>query len=170
MAGRGILNSMNDRPHDTPHVTLSTAVTLTGLSKRTLWRRIADGLLRKMASGRPEEESRLVVADLLQLGKLELSPSEQDNLLRADRGEPSAQLALALFFLQRQRPEAAVQWLTKAAQQNQADAMHWLGTLYAEGSGVERDERQASEWIRKAAAQHHPIAQAQMAALFPGTQ
>ena len=53
-----------------PHVAISTAVVLTGLSKRTLWRRIADGLLRKIATDRPEEESRLVVEDLLQLGKL----------------------------------------------------------------------------------------------------
>ena len=98
-----------------PHVAISTAVVLTGLSKRTLWRRIADGLLRKIATDRPEEESRLVVEDLLQLGKLELSENEQQTLLRADQGDADAQLTLALLFLRRERPEAAASWFAKAA-------------------------------------------------------
>lgn len=153
--------------HNKPHVTISTAVVLTGLSKRTLWRRIADGLLRKIATDRPEEESRLVVEDLLQLGKLELSENEQQTLLLADQGDAEAQLALALLFLRRERPEAAASWFAKAAQQGQADAMHWLGTLLAEGNGIEQDDSLAAEWISKAAAQDHPIAKAQMAALLP---
>jgi TPR repeat protein len=45
--------------------------------------------------------------------------------------------------------------------------MHWLGTLLAEGSGIEQDDTLAAEWISKAAAQDHPIAKAQMAALLP---
>ena len=78
-----------------------------------------------------------------------------------------AQLTLALLFLRRERPEAAASWFAKAAQQGQADAMHWLGTLLAEGNGIEQDDTLAAEWIGKAAAQDHPIAKAQMAALLP---
>lgn len=153
-----------------PHITISTAVTLTGLSKRTLWRRIADGLLRKIATDKPEDESLLVVEDVLQLSKLDLSEAERDTLLHADRGDAAAQLALALFFLRHARPDAAANWFARAAEQGETDAMHWLGSLYAQGEGVEADATLAAEWISKAASRGHPIAKAQVAAIFPHPQ
>ena len=97
----------------------------------------------------------------------ELLGYEQQTLRRAAQGDADPQLALALLFLRRERPEAAASWFAKAAQQGQADAMHWLGTLLAEGNGIEQDDTLAAEWIGKAAAQDHPIAKAQMAALLP---
>ena len=42
-------------------------------------------------------------------------------------------------------------WLRKAAEQGYPDAMFRLGEVLLEGRGVERDEREADRWIRKAA-------------------
>lgn len=63
---------------------------------------------------------------------------------------------------------AALHFLRQAAQQGQADAMHWLGLLHAGGLCEGDGEAMALMWIAKAAAHGHAIAQWQLAGLMPG--
>lgn len=63
---------------------------------------------------------------------------------------------------------AALHFLRQAAQQGQADAMHWLGVLHAAGLGEGDGQALALMWIAKAAAHGHVIAQQQLAGLMPG--
>jgi|GEM_PF-3895369 len=62
---------------------------------------------------------------------------------------------------------AALYWLQLAASQNNAEAMHWLGTACAEADPP--DTERALMWIARAAALGHPIAQQQIDALLGAT-
>ena len=53
----------------------------------------------------------------------------------------------------------AVEWLTKAAISNQADACEHLSFCYLLGCGVEKDEKKANMWRQKAAELGNAIAQ-----------
>ncbi|WP_090275890.1 SEL1-like repeat protein [Halopseudomonas litoralis] len=86
-------------------------------------------------------------------------------LLAADSGDSEAQCDLALVFLEQDRADLAAYWFNLAAQQEHADAMHYLSGLYQQGNGVERCESTAMLWRVKAAGAGHAIAQAQMAAI-----
>ena len=86
-------------------------------------------------------------------------------MVEADRGDSTAQNDLALLFLEQERPDIAVQWFLLAAQQQHADAMHYLSELYQQGLGVEKCESTAMLWRAKAANQGHVIARAQMTAI-----
>ena len=44
----------------------------------------------------------------------------------------------------------AVKWYRKAAEQGNADAQSNLGVMYANGTGVTKDESEAMKWYRKA--------------------
>jgi localization factor PodJL len=60
------------------------------------------------------------------------------------------------------RPEnigEAVDWLEREAQRGEADAQIGLATLYAQGTEVEQDYRQAAHWFREAALQDRAEAQ-----------
>lgn len=69
---------------------------------------------------------------------------------------------MGLLFLEQGRPDIAAQWFLLAAQQQHADAMHFLSMLYEKGEGVEPCENTALLWRVKAANLGHAIAQAQL--------
>lgn len=77
----------------------------------------------------------------------------------ARRGEPAAQLALGLLYLQGgsvPRDDAlAARWVGRAAHLGCARAQFVLGVLVAVGCGVKRDDTGAVRWLRRAAAQGH---------------
>ena len=85
--------------------------------------------------------------------------------MAADRGGCEAQNDLALLCLEHQRTDIARYWFQLAADQGDADAMHYLSELYQQGRGVEQCESTAMLWRAKAAAAGHLIAQAQMAGI-----
>jgi TPR repeat protein len=53
----------------------------------------------------------------------------------------------------------AVKWLTKAAEQGNAEAQFNLGVMYAKGEGVPQDDKEAAKWYTKAAEQGDAEAQ-----------
>ena len=61
----------------------------------------------------------------------------------------------------------ALHFLTQAAEQGEADAMHWLGLLHVAGLCEGDGQAMALSWIAKAAAHGHVIAQRQLAGLMP---
>jgi TPR repeat protein len=52
----------------------------------------------------------------------------------------------------------AEKWFRLAAAQGDADAQFWLGTAYRRGWFGGYDDREAFQWLRKAAAQGLPVA------------
>jgi len=144
-------------------ISMEAAVALTGLSKRTLWRRLAEGLLQKLPAA--AAVTRLELDGVLALAGLELGAEERALLCQADAGDAAAQAEIGLCCFRAGRPAAAVYWFNLAAAQNHADAMQCLGQCYAAGTGVARDDNLALMWIAKAAAHGHRIAQRQMAGL-----
>ena len=61
---------------------------------------------------------------------------------------------------------AAVEWFSKATEQGNAQAQNWLGWMYANGRGVERDDKQAVELYRKAAEQGNVQAQTNLGWMY----
>ena len=55
--------------------------------------------------------------------------------------------------------------LTQTAEQGHPEAEYNLGTLYVTGRGVEKNEKMAAEWFKKAAQHGHPTAQSNMGVL-----
>ena len=178
-----------------PHLSISlhTAAILTGgRSVRTWQRRIEEGLVPRLGDG----VRALVPFEAVQQS-MEGVPGEAANawsaqdvqtLVRADQGEALAQAQMgsqfALLALRGAAPATppapghdagriAHYFLERAAEQAQADAMHWLGLLYAAGLGPAGDASDADNnamalmWIAKAAAHGHAIARQQLAALLP---
>lgn len=149
-------------------ISLDTAMVVTGISKRTLWRRLTDGVIARMAND-ARGRAMLAVEDLLPLLRVPIEPEDCELLIRADRGDVHAQNDLALLFLEAGQPAIALHWLLAAADSAHpdvsSDAMHNLALLYIEGSGVSRDENLGLMWLAKAAAHGHVIAKKQMAAL-----
>ena len=86
-------------------------------------------------------------------------------LALADRGDSDAQNDFALLCLEQEQYKFALHYFHLAADQNHADAMHYLSTLYAKGLGVERCADTALVWLTKAASQGHMIARAQLTAI-----
>ena len=163
-------------------ISLNTAAVLTGRSLRTWQRRIEDGLVPRLGDGRALVPFDAVAPELA----LTLTPEDVDVLVRADQGNAAAQAdvgaLLALAALDEAKAQAgsrsaplarggmvpALHFLTQAAQQGEADAMHWLGLLHAGGLCDGDGDALALMWIAKAAAHGHVVAQRQLAGLMPG--
>ena len=144
-------------------ISLNTAAQLLGVSKRTLWRRIAAGRLRGEKA--PDSQGRTLIPLGAIAGDvgLPLGAEEAAVIQQADAGAAAAQQELALILLQAGLPERAQPWLRLAAQQGCADAMFCLGEMQiAAPSG---DAAEGLTWIRRAAVAGHPLALAVMEGL-----
>ena len=139
-------------------ISLDSAIIVTEISKRTLWRRLNEGQITRLGS---DERGRAMLAfdDLLPLLCLPVAPEDHELFIAADAGNAHAQNDLAQLFLDADKPEIALFWLQSAVS---VDAMHNLAKLYFQGIGVPQDEM----WLAKAAAHGHVIAEQQMAALM----
>ena len=54
--------------------------------------------------------------------------------------------------------QEAFKYLSVAAEKNQPMAMAWLGDMYLNGYGVEKDTRLAEKWLKLSAYYGHPYA------------
>lgn len=149
-------------------INLATASSLTGWSKRTLWRRISDGTVKRSDNEDVLDDKKAKV----QLDTIKphicvpVEPSDFNLIERADAGCAEAQTDLSLLFLAHGKPESAVYWLELAAKQNYASAMHLLGRCYTDGNGLQRDENVGIMWIAKAATVGHVISHGLMQAVL----
>jgi len=151
-----------------PNISLKTATRLTGLSLRTLRRRITDGTLTCASSEKDQYKITMIGLDSIKndIG-IPLEPDAIELIKEADAGEPEAQNDLGVLFLENNKPQNAIYWLELAAKQDFADAMHLLGTCYLKGNGLAKDYNLALMWIAKAASLGHPIAIAQIQSIRP---
>lgn len=147
-------------------LSLQAAACVTGISKRTLWRRLGNGQLPR---GPDDAHGRATVWATALHNALQapLQTADWPQVLAADAGDASAQMALALAYLTQSQWVSAHYWLEQAARQHHADAMHWLATLAFEGRLGPANPTAGLLWLAKAAQAGHAIAQAQMAGLRP---
>lgn len=145
-----------------------------GRSERTVRRWCDDGTLRLIGSD-AAGRALVSVEQVLDMLEHDAAGSEpgptyaRDHWMRlvldADAGNADALACLGTELLQRGRHAGAVSLLSEAAQQQHADAMHWLSHCHLHGLGVERDADLALMWLHRAAAQGHAVARAQSQAL-----
>jgi TPR repeat protein len=80
-------------------------------------------------------------------------------LAAAERGDPRAQFFYARWLRDSpagpQDPTTSLPFLERAAEANQADALHMLATLYRDGIGAPRNEARAKALYERAAQQNH---------------
>lgn len=149
-------------------IKISTAITLTGWSKRTFWRRFADGSVERGAENqeRANEISTVVLDSILPHLWVVLTEEDLQLVLEADGGQAQAQCDLALLFRGLEKHKEALYWLELAIKQGDVSAMHWMGRAYVEGTGVLKDEYTGLMWIAKAAAGGHVISRAQIVGMI----
>ena len=115
-------------------LSLDASIAITGISRSTLWRRVTDGSI-----GRGDKDGRsramLALGDVLPLVDVALTAEDVATLLRADAGDADAQADMGALFYVAGSHKAALYWLQEAAAQDNAEAMQWLATAYAAGSG-----------------------------------
>lgn len=143
-------------------ISIDTAIILTGISKRTFWRRLADGQVTREGND-DRGRTMLSLDDLLLL--VPVDPEDYELLIEADSGDADAQNDLAQLFLEADRPDIALHWFKLAVDQDHADAMHNLATLHIKGIGVPKDETVGLMWLAKAATLGHQLSQLQVSAL-----
>ncbi|OJU90131.1 MAG: hypothetical protein BGO13_14300 [Burkholderiales bacterium 66-5] len=153
---------------------VNTVAAVTGRSVRTWQRRMEQGLVARQADGRALVPWAALQAELV----APLAAQDAPLLERADRGEAAAQAdvgaLLALAALDAAQGSeggvaAARYFLELAAQQDEADAMHWLALLHAAGrAGGAEGDALALMWLGRAAAHGHVLAREQVAGLMPG--
>lgn len=85
------------------------------------------------------------------------SPEFAALLAKAEKGDAQAQFEVGRKYLGgknspllRDEP-ASLQWLRKAAAQNYAPAIFWVGLAYQDANGVKQDDAEAAKWLRRAA-------------------
>lgn len=144
-------------------ISLNTAALLSGVSKRTLWRRIAAGDLSTTRTGDPPGRTLISLDDIGKYIGLPFSDEIFSAIHRADAGLATNQLELALIFLEAGLMEKALPWLELAANQGDTDAMLTLGETQLEYP--EANHKTGLNWIRRAAIAGHPLALAVMEAL-----
>lgn len=171
-----LMEAMKTQPMD--WISLDAAVAISGISKSTLWRRVTEGSIGK-AGKDVRNRAMLAFADVLPLigGLKPLSGEDVALLLSADAGSSQAQADVGAMFYVAGNIRAALYWLNEAADQNNADAMHWLAIAHAarlsgekargksipaEEDARERNGNLAVMWLARAAALGHPLAQQQM--------
>lgn len=103
-------------------------------------------------------------------GRLSGIQNLDDIYSRAESGDSSFQLFLgeALFNTGKTQNEKAegVEWIQKAAEQDNSSAFFLLASCYAEGNGVEKDYVKAAKWFEKAAEVGNLDAQYQLALCY----
>jgi len=145
-------------------VSMDTAVVVTGRSRRTWWRRIADGSILRADH---DERGRTMIswADVAPHICIPMNSEDLEFLIRADGGDADGQNDIGQLFSLAGKHEIAFFWLTQAAHNNHADAMQWLARYYLAGETVPKDENLALMWLAKSAARGGHIAREQMRTL-----
>jgi TPR repeat protein len=142
-------------------ISLEAAIAMTGVSKRTLWRRVSSGSIKKIGKD-SRGRAMLCLADVSASIPISMSKEDREILLKADSGEAEAQNdAGAMFYIVRCF-DAAAYWFIQAATQQNPDAMQWLGQCHASGHGVSQDSNLAIMWLAKSAALGNFIARQQI--------
>ena len=146
-------------------ISIDASIVITEKSRRTWWRRISEGAVRRVADDR-RGRAMLSWDDVLSHICIPMTSEDFAFVLRADAGDAEAQNDIGQLFSIAGKYKAALYWLQQAAQQGHPDAMQWLGRCYLRGEGVPKDDNLGIMWIAKAASHGHMIAKSQMHAML----
>lgn len=146
-------------------ISFDTSLSMLDTSRRTLWRRVAEGDVRR-AGEDARGRTLLDAFDVAKLLRARLEESDIALLGSADADDAKAQNEVGMAFAEAGDDALAVYWWRRAADLGDADSMQLLGQCYAAGTGVEKDPHLAVSWLGKAAAAGHVIAQDQMQGLI----
>lgn len=80
----------------------------------------------------------------------------------AKNGDAESQATLGSTFISMEKYPEAIEWLTKAAEQNHVDSQLVLSSMYAKGLGTRKDEAKAVYWLHKASIAGDSQAQKQL--------
>lgn len=147
-------------------VTLGTAMAVTGLAKRTVWRRVAGHPEWKRNVDEPLRRAQVALEALRE--DLLVAVETDDDLAmiaRADSGDTDAMTDLALMLREAGEDAAALPWLQQAADAGHPDAMHWVGRALVAGDGMPADQARGLDWLRRSADAGHAISRQQVEAL-----
>ncbi|NCC37337.1 MAG: sel1 repeat family protein [Chloroflexia bacterium] len=149
-------------------ISVQTAMLLTGLSERSVWRRVAaavhaEGAQAGARSGKAG--SRITLERLQKDIAIAMTPEDMLVIQQAEQGDGVAQTEVAIMLMEVDRPELALPWLHRAAEQGYGDAMHLYGQCHILGEGTALNEPMGAHWIARAAASGHPIALQQVLTL-----
>jgi len=145
-------------------ISLEAATLVTQVSKRTLWRRLSVGQITRQAND-DEGRTMLTFDDIVPMLCIPVAPQDYELIIEAAAGDAEAQNDLALLFLDTDKPDLGLHWLTLAADQGHPDAMHNLSKLYIQGSGTPKNDSLGLMWLAKAASLGHRVAGEQITAL-----
>jgi len=145
-------------------INLEAAVWVTQLSKRTLWRRLSEGQITRQDND-GEGRTMLTFEDIVPMFCIPVAQEDYDLIVEAAAGDAEAQNNVALLFLDADKPDLCLHWLTLAVDQGHPDAMHNLSKLYIQGCGTLKNDSLGLMWLAKAADLGHVIAGEQVAAL-----
>ena len=145
-------------------ISLDAATIVTQVSRRTLWRRLSEGRITRQAD---DEAGRTMITfeNIVPMLCVPMTLEDHELLIEAASGDAEAQNDLALLFLDANKPDIGLHWLTLAANQDHSDAMHNLSRLYIKGIGTPKDDSIGLMWLSKAASVGHVIADQQIKAL-----
>lgn len=150
-------------------ISLNTAIIVTELSRRTLWRRLTDGQITRQENDQ-RGRAMLTFDDLVHMICVPVTPEDYELFTEADRGDANAQNDLAQLFLEAGRPDIALHWFQLAVDQGHADAMHNMAKLHLRGIAVVADKSKGLMWLAKAASFGHSIATQQIKTLAWGSR
>ncbi len=148
-------------------ISVEAAIAITERSRSTWWRRIAKGEITRVADD-ARGRAMLLWSEVAPQICVPMEPVDLAVVLRADAGDAAAQNDIGQFFSIAGKHKIALYWLQQAAQQEDPDAMQWLGRCYISGDGVPKNDNLGIMWIAKAAAHDHVIAQTQIKGLRGG--
>lgn len=90
--------------------------------------------------------------------------------LNAQQGDVEAEYLLGLMYLSgryvEQDPQIGLEWMKKAAANNQVKAIQTLADLYYDGKVIPRDLTQAVHWYQELAKQDQPYAYFRLGLIF----
>ena len=69
----------------------------------------------------------------------------QETFFKALRNDAQSMYVIAMLLKEKQRPDDAIAWLKKAADQQYASAQYELANCYYAGDGIEVDEKKSFE-------------------------
>lgn len=147
------------------YVNIFTAITLTGWSERTFWRRFADGSVIRGEKSGAKGKAMVLITSLTEHFCIPISSDDLALIESADNGDAQAQTDLALIFHANRKFKECVFWLQSAAKADYAPAMRWLGICHFNGEGLPPDDNLGIMWLARAAASGDRIALAQMQAM-----
>ncbi|MBR1672834.1 MAG: ankyrin repeat domain-containing protein [Fretibacterium sp.] len=103
-----------------------------------------------------------VIAALLDAGA-DVNVRDEGGRMAVGYARDNGNISSFEYALRRRRNEEDAPEVIQAAERGEAGAQYQLGLMYSHGEGVAGDQWEAIEWFRRAAAQGHEPAQAELA-------